>query len=432
MEPRLSDKNDGDGARGSWILVGVGFVALAVSFSVRAILGLAMPVISSDLDWSRTFLSAAGALALFVMAIVAPFAGRAMDIRGPRLLMTGGLTAVAIGSAMVAVSSSPLVFLLGLGVVAAFGFAAVGTNVVAAAIAQSFRTRRGLATGVGTAGATAGQLLVVPIVAILMQTMSWRYSFLALAIVAISVAIIAYRTLPSRHDVPGMTPNELSELTVKSNLNVILRTPAFHILFWSFAICGFTTSGVIETHLLPYASFCGFPPLPSATAYGVLSAVNMIGMALAGYLSDRVNRPIFLASIYFVRAAAFLLLLYVAPDIRLLYLFVVLFGLVDYSTVPITVGLAASHLGVRRIGLTLGLISSGHALGGAAGALLGGLLFDALGNYVWLWASATGLSMTAGLFVLTLHDKPSPSGDTGPILLVRSVEPQAAPPAPAT
>lgn len=135
----------------------------------------------------------------------------------------------------------------------------------------------------------------------------------------------------------------------------------------------------------------------------------MAGMALAGYLSDRINRPVFLASIYVLRGACFLLLLYVAPDIRLLYLFVVLFGLVDYSTVPITVGLAVSHLGMRRIGLAMGLISSGHALGGAAGALLGGLLFDALGNYAWLWTGCMALSIMAGLLVLTLKDKPSHS-----------------------
>jgi MFS family permease len=410
MDPHRQEADVDIGPQNSWLLVGVGFVALAVSFSVRAVLGLAMPAIGAELDWSRGFLSGVGALALLVMAICAPLAGRAIDIRGPRLLITGGLLAIAAGSAMVAISSSSLVFMLGFGIVGAVGFTAVGTNVLAAAIAQSFQTRRGLATGIGTAGATAGQLLVVPVVAILMQTMSWRYSFMALAMIGIILAVVAYVVLPGRTLVEQSgNPASSEDLSFRANAGIILRAPAFHILFWSFLICGFTTSGVIETHLLPYAAFCGFPPLPSATAYGVLSAVNMAGMALAGYLSDRINRPVFLASIYILRGASFLLLLYIAPDIRLLYLFVVLFGLVDYSTVPITVGLAASHLGVQRIGLAMGLISSGHALGGAAGALLGGLLFDALGNYAWLWTGSMVLSMMAGLLVLTLKDKASNS-----------------------
>src|SRR3546814_19677156 len=72
---------------------------------------------------------------------------------------------------------------------------------------------------------------------------------------------------------------------------LLARSPAFHAIFWSYTICGFTTSGVIETHLMPYAALCGFPPVPSATAYGLLSGVNLIGMIVAGWLSDRVHRP---------------------------------------------------------------------------------------------------------------------------------------------
>jgi predicted MFS family arabinose efflux permease len=397
-------------SRNPWLLVAVGFTALAVSFSVRAVLGLAMPAIGRELGWSRGFLSSVGALALVVMSMTAPFAGRLIDIRGPRLLISGGLLAIALGAALVAVASSPLAFALGFGVVGAVGFAAVGTNVLAAAIAQRFEARRGLATGIGTAGATAGQLLVVPLVAVLMQSLSWRYSFMALAVIGVVLAVLAFRLLPigPRADGSAQGPKADDE-SLASDAAALLRIPAFHVLFWSFLLCGFTTTGVIETHFLPYASLCGFPPLPSALAYGVLSAVNMAGMTLAGYLTDRVNRPFLLGSIYLLRAASFYLLLHVAPDIRLLYLFAALFGAVDYSTVPVTVGLVASHVGMRRLGLALGFISGGHALGGAFGALAGGWLFDAVGAYRWLWMGSVGLSVVAGLLVFSLKDRPESS-----------------------
>ncbi|MGH2343534.1 MFS transporter [Segnochrobactraceae bacterium EtOH-i3] len=382
----------------------MGFAALAVSFSVRAMLGLAMPVMEGELGWSRSFLSGVGALALIFMAFTAPFAGRVIDTSGPRLLMSGGMIAIALGSGLVALTDFALVFTIAFGIVAAIGFTAVATNVVAAAIAKNFEARRGLATGIGTSGATAGQLLVVPLVAVLMQTMSWRYGFAALSVAAITLAVFAFLMLP-----PARSTAEAKPESFLTGIGALIRVPAFHILFWSFLICGFTTTGVIETHFLPYASFCGFPPLPSATAYGVLSAVNLGGMILAGHLGDRVHRPTLLGTIYLIRAASFILLLYVAPDIRLLYLFVVLFGLVDYSTVPVTVGLAASHLGIKRIGLAMGLISGGHALGGALGAFLGGLLYDMTGAYGWLWIGSLALSVLAGLLVLTLRDKPDDS-----------------------
>jgi len=397
-----------------WLLVAVGFAALAVSFSVRAVLGLAMPAIGLELGWSRGFLSSVGALALLVMAIFAPLAGRTIDVRGPRLLISGGLLAIALGSALVAVASTSLAFTLGFGIVSAIGFTAVATNVLAAAIAQRFEAGRGLATGIGTAGATAGQLLVVPVVAVLLQKMSWRYSFMALALIGVVLAVLAFRLLPGGPRTRAPAAHSGSEDgSFRANAAALLRAPAFHVLFWSFLVCGFTTTGVIETHFLPYANLCGFPPLPSALAYGVLSAVNMAGMALAGYLSDRVNRPLLLGSIYLLRGASFYLLLHVAPDIRLLYLFAALFGAVDYSTVPVTVGLAASHLGMRRLGLALGFISSGHALGAAFGALAGGLLFDAVGNYSWLWTGSLALSTLAGLLVFSLKNHAG-SGDQPP------------------
>ncbi|QCI66164.1 MFS transporter [Phreatobacter stygius] len=405
---------------GPWLLVVVGFAALAVSFSVRAVLGLAMPVIETELGWSRSLLSGVGALALLVMACAAPFAGRIIDQSGPRLLVSGGLVAIAIGAGLVSLTSSLAIFAIGFGLFAAAGFTAVGTNIVAAAIAKSFEAGRGLATGIGTSGATAGQLLVVPAVAILMQTASWRYGFGALAVLALVLAACALILLPRPR--PSSAPGAPSQPdgSLLDGIAALLRVPAFHVLFWSFLICGFTTTGVIETHLLPYAAFCGFPPLPSATAYGVLSAVNLGGMVLAGFLSDRLHRPTLLAAIYLARAASFILLAYVAPDIRLLYVFAVLFGLVDYSTIPVTVGLAASHFGVRRLGLAMGLISSGHALGGA---LAGGLLFDAGGSYGWLWIGAFSLSMLAGLLVFTLSDQPSEPVEPGePALATRTSE----------
>ena len=162
---------------------------------------------------------------------------------------------------------------------------------------------------------------------------------------------------------------------------------------------------MIETHFLPFASFCGFAPLPSAAAYGVLSAVNLVGMIGAGWLSDRVNRPALLASIYILRGLTFIVLLNIGADIQTLLIFAVAFGAVDYATVPITASLAASHLGLRVMGLAMGLISAGHAIGGATGAYLGGYLFDLYARYDWVWLSSIALAVLAGLLVLLLRDR---------------------------
>lgn len=387
-----------------WAVVGLGFLTLALAFSSRQILGLAMPVWEIDPGWSRAFVSTGGALALVTMAAVAPFAGNLVDRHGPRMLLSGGSFLIFAGLTIVAVADSRWVFLAGFAGVAAIGFGSVATHVVATAIALRFREgRRGLATGIGTAGATAGQFVIVPLAAILLQAADWRLAVAALGLACAVVGALAFVGLGG-----GKGPDRVAAAAaepLRDRLVFLARSPVFHALFWSFLLCGFTTSGVIETHFLPYAVACGFPPLPSATAYGVLSGVNLAGMILSGWLTDRINRPLLLGGIYLARALCFVLLMQVAGDYSLLLLFAVLFGLFDYSTIPVTASLAASHLGVRVMGLAMGLISAGHAVGGAAGAFLGGWLFDQFARYDWVWIAAVGLAALAGLLALTLRER---------------------------
>ena len=62
-----------------WLVVGFGFLVLALSYSGRATLGLVMPTVEQDMGWSRTFLSGTAAASLIVMAVLAPLAGVFVD-----------------------------------------------------------------------------------------------------------------------------------------------------------------------------------------------------------------------------------------------------------------------------------------------------------------------------------------------------------------
>ena len=192
--------------------------------------------------------------------------------------------------------------------------------------------------------------------------------------------------------------------TIWLRLGLLIRSPAFHLLLWSFTICGFTTSGVIEGHLIPYAIACGYPPLESATAYGLLSGFNLLGMILAGWLTDRMHRPLLLGGIYIMRGLSFIVLMFIADDLSLLFVFAVAFGLFDYSTVPVTASLVASHIGLRIMGLTMGILSAGHALGAALGFFLAGRIFDLFQQYVWTWVASLALALLAGLLCFLIRE----------------------------
>lgn len=401
-------------SRKNWSIVTFGFLALSLAFSGRAALGLIIPVWQTEFGWTSSYISGVGATALVVMALVAPFAGSMLDRYGPKFTLYLGLGLLGVGCAIVALMNGKLMFTIGFAGFCAVGFGIIATHVVATAVTRSFSNNQGLATGIAVSGATAGQFLIVPLIAALLAFASWRWSFGALALA--SLALIPCIKMSLRAIAPSDETAEQNEQppNMRQNFILIVQQPTFHILFWSYLICGFTTTGVIETHLLPFASFCGFPPIPSATAYGLLSLVNFVGMIGAGWLTDRVNRPMLLTAIYLLRALTFVILGNLeGATIEMLFLFAIVFGAVDYATIPVTVSLVASHVGIKVMGLTMGLISAGHAIGGALGAFLGGFVFDTTGSYALLWTGSIWLAAAAGVLTIFLKPQPAIHSNTG-------------------
>jgi MFS family permease len=390
----------------SWIILGVGFVVLSLSFSARSALQIAMPLWEQEFGWSRSLVSTGGALALAVIAAISPLAGHLLDRVGVRAMLGLGLVALGVGTMLTStVGGAPWQFLLVYGGITAVGFGMVSNTVISTMIAWTFTARRGLATGIATSGATAGQLLLVPLLAAFLGTIGWRTVYLAIGLAALLLAVVVRLSLASRdHSTSGAFAATRPEMTFAE----LWRSPVFHALFWSFSVCGFTTAGVIETHFVPYAVLCGFPPVTGASAYGLLMAVNFCGMILAGWLADRMHRPLLLGLIYILRGVAFLLLLGIADDPAMLVAFAVMFGLFDYSTVPVTASLVASHLGLRVMGLAMGLLAAGHALGGAAGALMGGTLFDLFARYDGVWLLSVAVAIGAGFICFTIRETRAP------------------------
>ena len=388
-------------ALASWLVVAVAFLALAASQSARAALGLAMPLWEDEFGWSRSLISGAAAGAFIVTAIVAPVAGNAVDRFGARNLLLVGLAVLALAMGLIGLGVERAwlfvaLYCLGGGI----GFGVVAVHVVSTIVAHAFEHNRGLATGIATSGSTAGQLLVVPLLAAVIVQIGWRASYLGMAAAALTLLALVALLLPrTPRRSAAAAPEPLGR-----RLRTLARSPVFHLLFWSFFICGFTTAGVVETHLMPYATFCGFTPNQGATAYGVLAAVNLCGMVLSGWLTDRMNRPLLLGTIYAVRGLSFLVLMNVGNDLGLLLGFAVLFGLFDYSTVPPTASLVASNLGLKLMGLAMGVLSAGHALGAAAGAFFAGWLFDQFAQYQWAWTASVSLALAAAVMAFAIRE----------------------------
>ena len=390
-----------------WLIVGAAFVLGALGVSSRQLLGLAMPEMQSELGWSRSVISAAATLALLLLGFGGLYAGVMLTRFGRARLLGIGLTLVGIGMTASGIVHQSALFVVAFGLIAGAGFGLAAPAVLSTLVAPYFSTRRGLALGITAAGATLGPVLAIPLAAVAFETYGWSTGFVAAGFLCL--ALVPFVVVALRRAGPPPAAGPAAAPSLGTDFWRLMRSPVFHLLFWGFVACGFTSLGVIETHFIPYAAFCGFAPTTAANAFGVLSFFNLLGVVLAGWLSDRVNRPLLLAGIYGLRAITFLMLMNVGTDPGLLFQFALLFGLFDYASAPVVASLVASHLGLRVMGLAMGLIALGHQLGSALGALGGGVVFDLFNGYAGLWLVAFALAIMAGAMSIAIRPQTQPS-----------------------
>lgn len=386
-----------------WTVLAIGFLLLAASFAYRNLLQLTMTGIESELGWSRSLLSSGATLALIAMAAGNLFGGMLVDRYGPRKLLAFGLVALGVGMLGVAITRSASLYVLLYGAFAGLGFGLLATSVVSAAVARFFVERRGFALGIASAGGPVGQMVLIPLAAILLTTLGWRALFGIAGAAALALAPLASWLLRPADQAPAGG----AWRSIGADFGYLVRSPVFHLLFWGFFICGFTSIGVIETHFVPYAVFCGFSPTTSANAFGVMSVLNLAGILLAGWLADRMDRVLLLAAIYAARGLTFILLLRIADDTAMLFTFSSLYGLFDYASVPVVASLVASHLGMRVMGFSMGLIAMAHQLGAALGAIGGGVVFDAYNSYTGLWMTSLVLALIAAALSIGIRREPA-------------------------
>ena len=156
-----------------WTVVAVSFVVLATSFAYRNLLQLTMTGMEAELGWSRSLLSSGATFALIAMAAGNLFGGMLVDRYGPRKLLASGLVALGIGMLGVGLTSSAWLYVVLYGAFAGLGFGLVANSIVSAAVARFFVERRGFALGVASAGGPVGQMVLIPLSAVVLTTLGW-------------------------------------------------------------------------------------------------------------------------------------------------------------------------------------------------------------------------------------------------------------------
>jgi len=180
------------------------------------------------------------------------------------------------------------------------------------------------------------------------------------------------------------------------------KTKVFWILFATFFICGASTNGLVQVHLIPMCLDFGIPQVHAAGLLAAMGIFDFVGTILSGWLSDRYDNRWLLFWYYGLRGLSLLLLPFSDFSFYGLSLFAMFYGLDWIATVPPTVRLTAQRFGPERANLVFGWIFAGHQLGAGAAAFGAGLSRTVLESYLPAFFVAGALCVFAAVIILMI------------------------------
>ena len=102
-----------------------------------------------------------------------------------------------------------------------------------------------------------------------------------------------------------------------------------------------------------------------------------------------------------------------AGQLATFYAAAALFGFIYAGVMPLYAVIARENFPLRMMGTVIGGTAMAGGLGMAAGPLVGGLIYDSLGTYTWLYIGSWGMGI--GAFLIAMTFKPFPKARLAPL-----------------
>lgn len=396
---------NGSNWRTPLVILVAGTIVVILSFGTRTSFGIFMVPISDDLGWGRGIFGFALALQNLIWGVSQPFAGAIADRWGAGRLIAACGAMYVIGTLIMAGATTPLGMTVGAGIVVGIALSGTGFAVILSVIARSVpEEKRSLYLGLGAAGGSSGQLVMLPVAHGLLANMDWASALLILAAVSAIMVPLAAALVSD----PGKAAG-ISEAAARQSIGDAIREAGGHRGYWllnaGFFVCGFHVM-FIATHLPAFITDAGMDPVYGTIALTLVGLANVIGSWGSGVLGGRYSKRYLLSFIYFARAAVFLVFILLPVTETTILVFSFSLGLLWLSTVPLTSGLVAQIFGPRYMATLFGIVFFSHQVGSFLGAWLGGYFYDLTGTYEVVWWLSVGLGVFSGLVHWPIDEKP--------------------------
>ncbi|MBI2877379.1 MAG: MFS transporter [Candidatus Tectomicrobia bacterium] len=410
-----------------WIVVLIAFLTMALNYSIRYAYPVFFVALEEQFGWSRTATYFAYTLQLQIYGFMGVIAGAIYDRVGPRVLFPIGATIVFVAMVFCSQLNSLWQLYLFAGVMVPLGTIAIGIVPHTALNNTWFVKKRGLASGLATAGLGVGMGISGLIGQSLISSLGFRWAYAIFGIMVLSVVVPLSLLFQKRRPQDlGLLPDgdrpeaEAQDIPLHKRkkerpkidaivdqawasrewpLREIVRTRRFWVFF---AVKFFLVFGVytVLIHQVHYAVGLGFSKMAAAAAFGITGLVGALGKIIMGHLSDRVGREVTHTLIMILAVSGILTLMSIQDPSQAwkLYTYAVLYGLGYGAIAAILPPMLADVYGVKALGASYGLSVLGSGLGGSLGPLFAAYLYDTTGSYRVAFTTAiVFLVITVGL-----------------------------------
>lgn len=400
-----------------WIIVLLTFATLLVSAGIRSLPSVLLIPFQDEFGWSRGSISSVISVGIFLYGLVGPFSASMLLRFGFRKVLICSLSVLGLSLAMTPFIHALWQFELLWGLVSGLATGMMA-NVLGVTVSnQWFVKRKGLIIGLLTASAATGQLLFLPLFAKLTTDFGWRYA-VYIAVASIAVVLVAVAIWMRNHPYEvGAAPYGATELVKPEpfrgniliaplqNLRLAMKHPTFWLLAGTFFFCGFSTNGLIGTHLIAACGDHGMLEVAAAGLLAMMGVFDLFGTTISGWLSDRFYSRKLLFWYYGLRGLSLLFLPFALSSASpaMLVVFSVFYGLDWIATVPPTAKLAGETFGKEKSGMIFGWVVVAHQIGASTAAYGAGVLRDWLGSYSQAFVIAGFVCFVAAIMAMQIR-----------------------------
>ena len=399
-------------------VVAIIFVALLAAAGLRSTPGVLMVPWGQAFGWSRQTISFAAAVGIFLFGLTGPFAAAAMQRFGIRATVIAALSMMSLSTAASLFMKEPWQLVLTWGVVSGIGSGCI-TNVLSATIVNRwFVTNRGLVMGLFAASTSTGTLIFIPVLSAISLDHGWKPVVFCVALAMALLVPLVFVALPEEPADIGTVPfgadaDHPIEPRDRSNplkkafsaLGEGVRSRDFWLLATTFFVCGFTTNGLVGTHMIALCSDHGMDAVAAGGLLAIMGLFDLVGTTASGWLTDRIDPRKLLFAYYGLRGLSLIYLPFANFTFFGLSLFAVFYGLDWIATVPPTLAVANRTFGIKKAPILFGWISASHQIGAASAAFFAGASRTGTGSYLQSFVIAGFVAVAAAFLALMIGTK---------------------------